>query len=117
MARNTRSSTGMACVNTVEVLPSGKATCLAKPLIAGPAGFAALGVPSPGCKEILVVLGVQSAAPKHVSRTNTWRSPLFVEPEALVALEAFGGVLLFVIATNATNLPLALIEGKIASIP
>jgi hypothetical protein len=124
-AKNTLSSTGTVGVNTVDVFPSGNAICFANPLNAGPAGFTVLEVPSPGCIEMRVVVGVQSAAPWHVSRTNTCRSPLFgVAIVVVAAVAALGvevlaalGALLFVTATNATNLPVALIDGRIASVP
>ena len=73
-------------------------------------------------------MGVQLVAPRQVSRTKTWRRPLLGVaavaafgvaagvPEA-VAVEPLFVARLFVTATNATNLPLALIDGRIDSVP
>jgi hypothetical protein len=65
-----------------------------------------------------VVFGVQFAAPRQVSRTNTWRIALLdrtagfrlaAVPEAVAAV--------CVSATNATNRPDALIDGTTAASP
>ena len=71
MARKTLSSTDTERVKSVEIFAPVKATWLALPLRAGPAGGASLAVPSPGCSEMRVVLGVQLDAPRQVSRMNT----------------------------------------------
>src|SRR5580700_3414190 len=63
-----------------------------------------------------VVLGVQFAVPRQVSRTKTWRKPLFeaFEPDLSTgAPEECVGVT----ARNATNRPEALTDGKTASVP
>lgn len=62
---------GIVGVNTVELFPSDKAICFARPARAGPAGFTEFEGVSPGCIEIRVVFGVQFEAPRQVSRTNT----------------------------------------------
>ena len=104
-------------MNTVELLPSDNAICFANPASAGPAGFAEFAGASPGIKEMRVVFGVQFETPRHVSRTNTCRSPLFGAAVCacvpfLVWLSALG-----VTARNATNLPELLIDGKMPSVP
>src|SRR5260370_32441549 len=102
--------------NSVDALASGSATCLARPLSAGPAGLASVAEASPGCSEIRVVFAVQFAAPRQVSRTNTWRKPL----SAVLALplaRADDFAWLGVSATKATNRPDALTEGKSLSGP
>ncbi len=78
MERNTESSTGTERVKRVEVPLPDMATCFAAPLMAGPAGFSPVTEASPGCSEMRVVEGVQLAALWQVSRTKTWRKPLFV---------------------------------------
>lgn len=87
--------------------------------MAGPAGLAVESVPSPGCNEMRVVLGVQFCAPRQVSRTNTWRTPLFgvFKLDLLARARAEDEAWLGVTATKATNRPDALTEGKIASVP
>ncbi len=57
-----------------------------------------------------VVLTVQFGVVRHVSRTNTWRSPLFGAVAA--ELDAFA-----VTARKAMYRPVVLIEGRIASVP
>src|ERR1700739_600467 len=75
-ARTTLSSTATVGVKTVALLPPASAICFPKPAIAGPAGFAGSPeVPAYG-SEMRVVAGVQLSAPRQVSRTKTWRSPL-----------------------------------------
>src|SRR5437879_3149237 len=91
--------------------------CSPLPLSAGPAGFPGIEGESPGCSEIRVVFGVQLLVARQVSRTNTWRSPLFVPAALLVEAPDLPLAWLGVTATNATNLPEALTEGKIASVP
>jgi hypothetical protein len=59
-------------VNKVAVLPPARATLLALPLMAGPAGFVEEPEESAGWSEMRVVAGVQFEAPKQVSRTNIW---------------------------------------------
>ena len=105
-------------VNTVALFLSANAICFAVPLTAGPVGFVPFAGASPGAIEIRVVLGVQSFVPRQVSRTKTCRNPLFgmACPFAFAPVPAFP-VALCVTATNATNLPDALIEGKIPSVP
>ena len=76
-ARKTRSSTATERVKTVAVAAPGTATRAELPLRAGPAGFASLEDVSPGWSEMRVVFGVQDVAPMQVSRTKTWRKPLF----------------------------------------
>ena len=76
MARKTRSSMGTVGVRGVEVFPSARAICFAKPLSAGAAGLEESTGASPGCIEMRVVLGVQFGVFKQVSRRKTWRSPL-----------------------------------------
>jgi hypothetical protein len=91
---------------------------LAVPLTAGPAGFVPFAGASPGTIEILVVFGVQSFSPKHVSRIKTCRNPLFGPACAFAAAPpAIFAVWLGVMATNATYLPVELIEGKTLSVP
>jgi hypothetical protein len=117
-ASTTPSSTATVGVNTVALFPSASAICLANPLIAGPAGFVPFAGASPGIIEIRVVFGVQLVAPRQVSRTNTCRKPLFgAACTFAVAPPAIFGVFVGVIATNATYLPVELIEGKILSVP
>src|SRR4029077_3043189 len=117
-ASTTLSSTDTVGVNTVALFLSVSAICLATPLIAGPAGFVPFAGASPGTIEIRVVFGVQSLAPTQVSRRNTWRNPLFGAACTFAAAPpAIFGVLLGVIATKATYLPVELIEGKILSVP
>lgn len=111
-ASTTLSSTATVGVNTVELFPSASAICFAAPLIAGPAGFVPFAGASPGIIEMRVVFGVQFAAPRQVSRMKTCRNPLFV-----TTLPGIFGVLLGVMATNATYLPVELIEGKMLSVP
>jgi hypothetical protein len=66
--------------------------------------------------EMREVLGVQLVAPKQVSRTKICRYPLLlVEPDCGAALP--GAALLCITATNATNLPEALTEGRMLSVP
>ena len=72
-ARKTRSSTATERVKSVAVSAPESATRLELPLSAGPAGCASVEDKSPGCSEMRVVLGVHLAAPRHVSRTKTWR--------------------------------------------
>ena len=63
-----------------------------------------------------VVCGVQFAAPRQVSRTKTWRKPLLeaLDPDLSTdAVEERVGVT----ARKATNLPEALTDGKMASVP
>jgi hypothetical protein len=117
-ARKTRSSTATERLNIVALPASGIATFVPLPLSAGPAGFAPVTVVSPGWSEMRVVLGVQLLVARQVSRTKTWRKPLLVVAaefgvEAADVLLAWLGVT----ATKATNLPDALTEGKIASVP
>ena len=117
-AKNTLSSTTTVGVNTVALFSSTSAICFACPLIAGPAGLLPLAGASPGIIEMRVVFGVQFAAPRQVSRKNIWRMPLFGAVCAPAAAPAgVFPVALGVIATNATNLPEALIEGRILSVP
>jgi hypothetical protein len=85
----------------------------ASPLNAGPDEEVPPVVTSPGCKEIRVVFAVQFVAPRQVSRINIWLYPLFVAGTP----EPVDGALLPVTATKATNLPEALTDGKIASVP
>jgi len=73
MARKTLSSTGMEWVKTVAELAPERATRLELPLSAGPAGLASFAAGALGCIEMRVVFGVQLLAPRHVSRTKTWR--------------------------------------------
>src|SRR5580704_3445152 len=122
IARNTRSSTATVGVNTVALFPLAKAICLARPLSAGPAGLELFCWPSPRSREMRVVLGVQLATPVQVSRTKTWRRPLLAALFATAA--AFAPAVRCaacvsgegVIATNATNLPLELTEGRMLSV-
>lgn len=73
---------------------------------------------SPGSSEIRVVLGVQLAAPRQVSRTKTWVKLVFdVVAADLVVEEDASGDGLCASARNATNLPDELTEGLIASVP
>jgi hypothetical protein len=76
--------------------------------------------------ETRVVFGMQFEAPKQVSRTNTCRNPLFAVAVAVLAVAVAGafvppvleaGALLLVTATNATNRPVELIDGRIPSVP
>lgn len=98
----------------MELFPSASAICLARPLSAGPAGFAGSAGASPGWSEIRVVFGVQLEAPRQVSRRNTWRKPLLEEAaEVLVLFVSWLGVMV----TNATKRPEELMDGKILSVP
>src|SRR5260370_1873625 len=102
--------------NSVDALAPGSATCLARPLSAGPAGLAPVAEASPGCSEIRVVFATQFATPRQVSRTKIWRKPLF----AVLALPSaraddFPG--LPVPPPNPTNRPDPLTQGKILSLP
>src|SRR5579859_6343331 len=115
-ARKTWSSTTTPRVNRVAVVAPGTATRLAWPLRAAPAGLAPDTGASPGCSEMRVVFAVQFVAPTQVSRTKTWRNPLFGEPAvALARAEDFAW--LGVTATNATKRPDALTDGKMLSVP
>ena len=88
------------------------ATACAEPEIAGPAGLPCRELLSPGTSEMRVVLGMQEvAAPKQVSRTKTWRKPLFGEPADLAGY--FEGVT----ERNATKRPDELTEGSRLSLP
>jgi hypothetical protein len=75
-------------------------------------------------------LAVQEDAPRQVSRTKTWRNPLLFAVSfdaALVCAALFrpagfcaalaAADLLAVTATKATNLPEALTEGRMLSVP
>lgn len=116
IARKTRSSTGTVGVKTVALFPLASATCFASPLRAGPTGLE-LSRPSPGSREMRVVFGVQLATPVHVSRIKTWRRPLF-GPALVPAIRGIDGDSgAGVTATNATNLPLELSEGRMLSVP
>src|ERR1700757_4810616 len=68
-----------------------------------------------------VVLGVQFAAPRQVSRTKTWRRPLFPAVTAFAwvwfVFAPLAEAGLGVTARKATNRPELLSEGKIASVP
>src|SRR5580704_12857682 len=72
-----------------------------------------------------VVFGVQDVAPRQVSRTKTWRKPLFeVDVEAgdfadfAAAFELdCDAVLLGVTARNAMKRPDALTDGRMPSVP
>src|SRR5260370_37079121 len=101
--------------NSVDALAPGSATCLARPLSAGPAGLAPEAEASPGCNEIRVVFAAQFAAPRQVSRTNTWRNPLFAVL-ALPLARADDFAWLGVTATKAAKRPHALTEGKMLSV-
>src|SRR5208283_2954631 len=120
MARKTRSSMGTVGVRTVEVFPSARAICFAKPLIAGAAGFEESAGASPGCMEMRVVFGVQFGVFRQVSRRKTWRSPL-LEAATAGAVCGFAADVceswLDVTATNATKRPEELIEGRMPSVP
>src|SRR5215469_15052416 len=89
MARKTLSSMGTVGVKTVALLLSGRASWRARPASAGPAGLAEAAGRSPGSKEMRVVWGVQFAVARHVSRTKTWRRPLFA-PLTTLPLAAVG---------------------------
>src|SRR5215470_3026397 len=79
--------------------------------IAGPAGLPSKDFASPGMTERRVVLGVQEpVAPKHVSRTKIWRTPLLGAP-------AFAGYVDGVTERNATKRPEELSEGRRLSLP
>src|SRR5690349_720184 len=79
------------------------------PLTAGPAGFPPTVFASPGCVEMRVVFGVhEPAAPMQVSRTKTWRTPVFTCPTFALAL----GDLDAVTDRNATKRPEELTEGS-----
>ena len=83
------------------------------PLIAGPAGFPPTVFASPGCVEMRVVFGVQEpVAPMQVSRTKTWRTPVFIWPTFVLAF----GVLDAVTDKNATKRPEELIDGNRLSV-
>src|SRR6202166_2591681 len=84
IARKTRSSMATERVKSVAACPASP-TLFPFPPIAGPASFAAVDVPSPGCIEMREVLGVQLDTPTQVSRTNTCRYPLFFVPGATPA--------------------------------
>jgi hypothetical protein len=119
-ARKNRSSMGMVGVRGVEVLPSARAICLARPLRAGAAGLEESAGASPGCMEMHVVLGVQFGVFKQVSRKKTWRRPLLgvvVEGAACGFAADDCESWLGVTATNATKRPEELIEGRMASVP
>src|SRR5260370_37271373 len=92
--------------NSVDALAPGSATCLAWPLSAGPAGLAPEAEASPGCSEIRVGFAAQFAAPRQVSRTNTWRKPLFAVL-ALPLARADGFAWLGVTGTKVTERPCA----------
>jgi hypothetical protein len=85
LARKTPSSMATERVNNVASCPD-NATVLPFPLTEGPASFATP-LPSPGTSEIFDVFGVQAEAPMQVSRTKTWRKPLFVVPDVEFAGE------------------------------
>ena len=117
-ASTTLSSTATVGVNSVALFLSASAICFAVPLIAGPAGFVPLSGASPGIIEIRVVFGVQFAVPRQVSRINTCRNPLFGAACTFAAAPpAIFDVFVGVMATNATYLPVELIEGKMLSVP
>src|SRR5882757_4304392 len=83
------------------------------PLMAGPAGFPPTVFASPGCVEMRVVFGVQvPVAPMQVSRTKTWRTPVFTWPTFACALGALDAVT----DKNATNRPDELTDGNILSV-
>jgi len=104
-------------VNNVALPAPARATIFPLPLCAGPAGKLPLAGVLPGSREIRVVFGVQLAAPRHVSRTNTWRYPLlFALPVELAWVVGFTEWL-GVTATNATKRPELLTDGRIASVP
>ena len=105
------------CVKSVAAFAPGAATRDAFPEIAGPAGLPVASLPSPGTSEIRDIFGVQRAAPRQVSRTNTWRNPLFVALADPFCAAAGFAAWLGVTARNATNLPDELTEGKIPSAP
>src|SRR2546430_5063946 len=88
------------------------------PLIAGPAGFPPTVFASPGCVEMRVVFGVQEpVAPRQVSRTKTWRTPVFIWPTFSCALGALAlGVLDAVTDKNATKRPDELTDGNRLSV-
>src|SRR5579859_1606423 len=88
------------------------------PLIAGPAGFPPTVFASPGCVEMRVVFGVhEPVAPRHVSRTKTWRTPVFNWPALAGALCAFAlGDLDSVTDKNATKRPDELTDGSRLSV-
>ena len=80
-ARKTRSSMATVRVKSVGVEAVVTPTACAELEIAGPAGLLDKELVSPGMREMRVVLGLQEpAAAKQVSRTNTWRKPLFEAP-------------------------------------
>src|SRR2546430_1856692 len=88
------------------------------PLIAGPAGFPPTVFASPGCVEMRVVFGVQEpVAPRQVSRTKTWRTPVFIWPTFTCALGALAfGVLDAVTDKKATKRPDELTDGNKLSV-
>ena len=112
------SSTVTVGANIVALFSSTIAICFAVPLIAGPAGLLPLAGASPGIIEMRVVFGVQVLAPRHVSRTNTCRIPLFgaLGAFAIAAAGVFAAALA-VTATKATNRPELLIDGRMLSVP
>src|ERR1700688_3086702 len=81
IARKTRSSIATERVKSVAACPASPTLFPFAP-IAGPASFAAVDVPSPGCSEMREVLGVHPAIPAQVSRHTTCRYPLFFAPGA-----------------------------------
>ena len=112
-------------MKTVAVAAPGTATRAELPLRAGPAGFTSLEEVSPGWREIRVVFGVHEEAPRHVSRTKTWRKPLFAVEFDEVAAADFAATVepdcdvawLGVTARNAMNRPEALTDGRMPSVP
>ncbi len=93
-------------------------TPLPFPLIAGPAGFPPTVFASPGWVEMRVVFGVQEpAAPTQVSRTKTWRTPLFIWPTFTCEFGVLAfGVLDAVTDKNATKRPDELTDGSKLSV-
>jgi len=104
-------------VNTVALLRSASATCLARPLSAGPTGLFEFAGVSPGEREMRVVFGVQFVAPRQVSRRNTWRKPLLGEAAGLAGNFPLAASWLGVTARNYDVAPEELIEGNMLSMP
>jgi len=92
------------------------ATCLAWPLIDGPASFEPGPDPSPACSEIRVVFGVQLVARRQVSRINTWRWPLL-----LPLAPQFGNLIRGMAGSDRQKTPQKrpeeLTEGRMLSVP
>ncbi len=104
------------CVKSVAIPAPGAATRRELPLIAGPAGFPEFSGAEPGWSEMRVVEGLQPAgAPRHVSRTKTWRKPLSGDDAIGLCADAELG--LGLTERKATKRPEALTDGRTLFVP